>query len=123
MSKIQEAAGDYDKKVKAMTFEIAWNELLGLKGLLSYADKAASEGLQYLGVNRDKLAGVINRVIYESRQNAATLGAINIDTLQAVHASFREAISLKEALADIEHHIKALEEQIALVGQARGGAP
>ena len=121
MSKIQEASGEYDKKAKAMTFELAWNELLSLKDLLSYADKTASEVLEYLGLNRDKLAGLISQVVGESRQKVAALGAVNLDNLPDIYSSFREAISLKEALSDIGYHLKDLKEQIVLFGTSQGG--
>jgi len=119
VGKVLEAAGNYDKKVKQMTFETAWNELVGLNDLPSYGDKVIAEVLEYLGINRDKLAALINRVILEARQEAANLGPVNVDSLQPIRSSFGEVITLKDALRDIEYYVKTVQEQVALL--KRGG--
>jgi hypothetical protein len=120
MSKILETAGEYEKKVKAMKFEVAWRELLGLKELLSYSDNVTSEALAYLSISRDKLSGLINRILRESRQNTVSLGSANIDNLQGIRVNFSEATALKDAFADIEYNVKAVQEQITRLEQIKG---
>jgi hypothetical protein len=114
---VQDAAGQYEKQALDLIYEPAWNELLALRDLLSYADNATSEALEYSGIHRDRLAALINRVIEDARQEAANLRVVNIDSLKRIRNIFEEVLNLKGALEDIERHIKTVQDQVALLRQ------
>jgi phosphoketolase len=119
LAKVIEASGVYEKKVRTITFETAWNDLLGVTGFVSSGNTVTSQAVEYLGLTRDRLARLITQVVKDAQEAAAGLDSVSIDNIHTLRENFGEVLALRDALRDIERNTKEIQQSIASFGDQR----